>query len=73
MSETLQRAVFCSQMGGQRCQVQGAVDVLPVQWPFPLLARNLGFPLGDQSSPPEWHGGQVVLMWLLRGIRVIRQ
>lgn len=33
MSETLQRGVFCSQMGGQRCQVQGAVDVLPVQWP----------------------------------------
>ena len=56
MSETLQRGVFCSQMGGQRCQVQGAVDVLPVQWPFPLLARNLGFPLEDQSSPLAWHG-----------------
>lgn len=56
MSEILQRGVFCSQMGGQRCQVQGAVDVWPVQWPFPLLARNLGFPLEDQSSPLAWHG-----------------
>lgn len=32
------------------------MDVLPVQWPFSLLARNLGFPLGDQSSPLEWLG-----------------
>lgn len=66
------RGVFCSQMGGQRCQVQGAVDVcqsngLPC-WQGILVS------FWEANLPhPEWHGGQVVLMWLLRGIRVIRQ
>lgn len=54
------RGSVCLQMGRSRLPGAGAVDALPVQWPFPCWQGILVSPLGDQSSPPgvaRWASG----------------